>query len=50
MPNEETTIRISRKTKQLLDSIGKKPESYDDIVRNAAEYYKKHKVKNNGPS
>lgn len=37
-----TTIRISRKTKQLLDEIGRKPESYDVIVKKSAEYYKKH--------
>ena len=42
MQRDETTIRISKKTKELLDSIGRKPESYDDIVRNIAEFYKKH--------
>jgi hypothetical protein len=29
---EYTHIRIQKSTKQLLDKIGKKPESYDDIV------------------
>ena len=45
--NNETTIRISKKTKELLDSIGKKPESYDDIVNRIAVEHKK-RVKNNG--
>jgi hypothetical protein len=45
--NNETTIRISKKTKELLDSIGKKPESYDDIVNRLAIEHRK-RVKNNG--
>ena len=45
--NNETTIRISKKTKELLDSIGKKPESYDDIVNRIVVEHKK-RVKNNG--
>jgi len=27
-----TTIQIKRSTKELLDSIGKKSQTYDDIV------------------
>ncbi len=46
----QTTLRISKRTKDLLDSIGSKPESYDDIVKKSVEYYKKRKVKPNGTS
>lgn len=44
---EETTIRITKKTKELLDSIGRKPESYDDIVSRIATEHKK-RSKNDG--
>jgi hypothetical protein len=46
MQNEETTIRISKKTKELLDSIGKKPESYDDIVNRVATEHRRRLKKN----
>ena len=42
--NSETTIRVSRETKELLDSIGKKPESYDDIVNRIASEHKRRKT------
>jgi hypothetical protein len=29
---ETTTIRIYNKTKELLDNLGKKGDSYDDII------------------
>jgi hypothetical protein len=42
----QTSMRISKKTKDLIDSIGKFGETYDDVIRYTAEYYKKHvKVK-----
>jgi hypothetical protein len=48
MANDETTIRVSKKTKELLDSIGKKPESYDDIVNRVALEHKR-RLKKNAP-
>ena len=36
-----TTIRILLKTKTDLDLIGRKPESYDDIVRRLIDHYKR---------
>ncbi|MEK6952823.1 MAG: hypothetical protein AABX29_07450 [Nanoarchaeota archaeon] len=34
MPSEKgfTTIRISNRTKKILDELGKKNESYDDLI------------------
>jgi len=33
---QETTIRLLVETKELLDKVGHKGESYDDIVRRLA--------------
>ena len=49
MSNDETTIRISKKTKEILDSIGKKPESYDDVVNRIAVEHKRRVKKNGAP-
>jgi len=39
---ERTTwIRIKRTTKTELDEIGRKPESYDDVVRRLIDHYKR---------
>jgi len=32
-----TTVRLHKKTKKLLESIGKKNESYDSIICNVLE-------------
>lgn len=46
-----TSLRISKKTKELLTSMGGKGDTYDDVVIKLAEHYKKcNKVKNNGAS
>jgi|SRR3989344_3214398 len=34
----QSTVRISKKTKQILDSLGKKNESYDDVVSKILEH------------
>lgn len=34
----QSTVRISRKTKHILDSIGKKNESYDDVMLKILEH------------
>ncbi len=39
MPNGDTTVRISKRTKQLLDEVGKEigsfGDTYDDIIQKA---------------
>lgn len=30
--NDTTTIKLKRKTKEQLDKVGNKSESYDDII------------------
>ena len=37
MNNDYTTIRVSRETKRRLDEIGRKGETYDDIIRRLLE-------------
>ena len=34
-----TTIRVSRETKEKLVNIGKKNDSYDDIIRRLIENF-----------
>lgn len=38
-----TTIRISVKTKNRLDLLGKKGDSYEDIIKRLIEFYEKNK-------
>jgi len=46
MPNEETTIRIKKNNKKRMAEIGKKDNSYDDILDLLLEYYESnHKKK-----
>ena len=44
MPNDKTTVRISKKTRQLLDEVGKKigsfGDTYDDIIFKALQKIK----------
>ena len=42
MANKSTvTIRVKVETKKRLDEIGKKGDTYDDIIRRLLEYYEK---------
>jgi predicted RNA-binding protein YlqC (UPF0109 family) len=41
MDEEITTIQISTKTRDELKDIGKKGETYDTIVKNLLQAYKK---------
>jgi len=38
-----TTIRISVKTKNRLDPLGKKGDSYEDIIKKLIDSYEKKK-------
>ncbi len=40
-----TSVRVTKKTRDLLVSLGNKPDSFDDIVIKLAEHYKKCKHK-----
>ena len=37
--SEITTLRIKKTTRDLIDSLGQRGESFDDIIRRLAEYY-----------
>jgi len=39
--NPNTTILISRETKSLLDSVGSKGDSYEDIIKRLYVFYTK---------
>ena len=43
MPNDETTIRISRKTKKIVEELGNLAETYDSVILKIAEHYLKCK-------
>jgi hypothetical protein len=36
---DETTIRVKRTNKERMANIGKKDDSYDDILQNLLDYY-----------
>ncbi|NHV97392.1 MAG: hypothetical protein HA494_06360 [Thaumarchaeota archaeon] len=36
-----TTIKLKQQTKKMLEELGKKNETYDDIVKRLIEYYRK---------
>ncbi|MBI4170675.1 MAG: hypothetical protein HY514_03200 [Candidatus Aenigmarchaeota archaeon] len=46
MPNSDTTVRISKKTKHLLDDVGKEigsfGDTYDDIIFKVLKKIKKN--------
>lgn len=42
MGEEITTIQVSTKTRDELKEIGKKGETYDEIVKNLLQVYKKN--------
>ncbi len=52
MPDGDTTVRISRKTRQLLDEVGKEigtfGDTYDDIIFKALRKIKHPKGDNHG--
>ena len=37
-----TTIRVSKETQEMLKNIGKKGETYDDVIRRLIEFYIEH--------
>jgi hypothetical protein len=37
-----TTLKIKKETKELLAEIGKKMETYDDIIRRLIEFTRKN--------
>ena len=39
--NEASTIQLKRQTKRRLDELGRKGETYDDIVRELIRVYEK---------
>ncbi|MEM2175486.1 MAG: hypothetical protein QXI58_07710 [Candidatus Micrarchaeia archaeon] len=41
MPAEITTIKLKKQTKKMLEELGKKNETYDDIIKKLIEYYYK---------
>ena len=52
MQSNETTVRLSKKTKQLLEetgkSIGQFGDTYEDIILKLIEHHRRTRVKNNG--
>lgn len=45
MGDTTTTIRILRGTRKRLAELGKKTETYDDIINRLADFYEKHSRK-----
>ncbi|HLC77070.1 MAG TPA: BfmA/BtgA family mobilization protein [archaeon] len=45
MQNEETTIRIKKTNKKRMAEIGRKDNSYDDILELLLEYYESNNKK-----
>jgi hypothetical protein len=45
---DRKTINISGKTYDDLTDIGRKDETYDDIVARIVKYYKEHAKRDNG--
>ena len=43
--NGKTNIQVSRETRDYLASLGKKGESYDDILQKLILFYEIHKNK-----
>lgn len=44
--NEEkkkTTIQLSPATRDLLKTVGRKDETYDDLINRLVNFYKRHK-------
>lgn len=43
--SEVTTVKIKRDTKKMLAELGKKEDTYDDIIRKLIQFYIKNKHK-----
>ena len=41
--SETTTIKLKKETRERLAKIGRKKETYDDIIRRLMEFYKRRK-------
>ena len=41
MKSEMTLIRIKKETVEILKNLGKKGDTYDDVIRKLIEAYKK---------
>jgi len=41
--NDDTTIRISKKTKKVIEELGTLSDTYDSVLLKIAEHYKKCK-------
>ena len=42
MSSDRTTIQLSRDTRDKLADLGKKGDSYEDIILNLIKYYEEH--------
>jgi len=42
--NDVTTIKVTKKTKDRLAELGKKNETYEDIIEMLVEFYEKRSV------
>ncbi len=46
MPNDESTIRISKKAKTMIAELGTVSDTYESVIVKLAEHYKRcNKVK-----
>ena len=41
--SEITTIKVKKETREQLASIGRKGETYEDIIQRLLKYYKEHR-------
>jgi predicted CopG family antitoxin len=46
--SEITTIKIKKETRKALAELGKKNDTYDDIIRGLIDFYKKNKDSTEG--
>lgn len=46
MQNDDSTIRISKKAKKVLEDLGNLSDTYESVILKLAEHYKKCKHKN----
>ena len=44
--SEDTTIRVSKKTKKAIEDLGNLSDTYDSVILKLADHYKKCKRKN----
>ncbi|HLC67963.1 MAG TPA: hypothetical protein VJI12_03715 [archaeon] len=49
MSNDETTVRLSKRTKKIVEELGTLSDTFDSVILRMAEHYKKCKrLKRNG--